>query len=183
MEQYQPMIIKSFKHNGSLHRTWFENWRLPDAQLTAEHRKEAMIVLVSDQTPIRDADGSRWTSRIPAVSFFLPNRWFNIIALVMDNGVRYYCNVASPPYIQGNVLTYIDYDLDVIFTPQRTVQVVDQDEYRRHRLEYHYSTEVEKKVAAGLKQLMRRVRKRSAPFRDETVLLYYREWNDQYKMR
>lgn len=86
--------------------------------------------------------------------FFIPKQWFNIVALIEDTGVRYYCNVASPMYVTGQVLTYIDYDLDVIRMPDRSVHIVDQDEYERHKLNYHYSTLVESKVNDGLAAIL-----------------------------
>ena len=39
--------------------------------------------------------------------------WFNIIAMIRDNGVSYYCNLASPYVMDEEALKYIDYDLDV----------------------------------------------------------------------
>ena len=37
--------------------------------------------------------------------------------MIRDNGVSYYCNLASPFHIDQEALKYIDYDLDVkVFT-------------------------------------------------------------------
>ncbi len=179
MESFLPYVIKSFKHDGHLHRMWLENWQVPQELLTPMHREESMIVLINSQTKIQEADGKEWTSRIPGVSFFIPKLWFNIVALIEENGVRYYCNIASPPYVSGNVITYIDYDLDVILLPDGTVHVVDREEYERHKLVYHYSPEVEEKAKQGMKALMERIRKKDAPFDDDHVLRYFRLWEKQ----
>jgi uncharacterized protein len=179
MESFLPFIIKSFKHDGHLHRMWLENWLVPQELLVPEHRQQSMMVLINSQTKIQEADGKEWTSRIPGVSFFIPKLWFNIVALIEDNGVRYYCNIASPPYVSGgSVITYIDYDLDVILLPDGTVHVVDEDEYERHKSMYHYSPAVEEKVKQGLEDLLGIVHRKGAPFEDEHVLKYFRLWEE-----
>ncbi|WP_424767033.1 DUF402 domain-containing protein [Paenibacillus sp. sgz302251] len=176
MERYRHCVIKSFKHNGHLHRTWQQNWLVHDELMSPAHRAESMTVLINRQTPIQESDGKVWVSRVPAVSFFIPGQWFNIVALLEEGGVRYYCNIASPPYLQGEVLTYIDYDLDVILTANGDRFVVDQDEYEMHKAAYHYPKMVEKKVHEGLEALLMRIDQGQAPFEDHDVLQYYEEW-------
>jgi protein associated with RNAse G/E len=179
METFARFIIKSFKHDGHLHRMWLENWQVPEQLLYPDHQKEAVQVLINSQTKIREADGKEWTSRIPGVSFFIPNMWFNVVALLEETGIRYYCNIASPPYMSKDVITYIDYDLDVIRLPDGTVHIVDQDEYERHKVGYHYSAIVESKVKQGLDLLLKRVNKGEPPFQDQQVLRYYELWEKQ----
>ncbi|MFD2615105.1 DUF402 domain-containing protein [Paenibacillus gansuensis] len=173
---YTSSVIKSFKHDGHLHRMWLENWMLPEALLHPDHAAESMMVLINSQTKIQEADGKQWISRIPAVSFFIPGQWFNVVALLEEHGVRYYCNVASPPYRNGNVITYIDYDLDVILLPSGEIHVVDQDEYDTHKINYHYSGVVVQKVEEGLAILLDRVRRKLPPFQDSLVQEYYQHW-------
>jgi uncharacterized protein len=181
MSYFQPYVIKSFKHDGRLHRMWLENWRVDDLLLHPDHQQESMLVFINNQTKIQEADGKEWTSRIPGVSFFIPKQWFNVVALIEEAGIRYYCNVASPPYSLENVVTYIDYDLDVIQLPDRTVNVVDQEEYERHKLSYHYSQVVQEKVQDGLEQLLERIHRGDSPFQDDWIMRYYRLWLDREK--
>lgn len=176
MERYKPCIIKSFKHDGHLHRTWQRNWIVPHEALAEEHRAESMIVLINCQTPIRESDGKEWISRIPAVSFFIPGKWFNAVALLEPGGIRYYCNIASPPYLHEGILTYIDYDLDVIRSADGSRHVVDQDEYEQHKIAYHYPEVVQDKVGAALSELLERIERGAAPFNDDAVHRYYEEW-------
>lgn len=178
MEASTMTLIKSFKHDGHLHRVWLANWPVPADRLAPAHAAESMLAFVNCQTRIREADGREWVSKIPGVSFFIPDKWYNVVALIEDGGVRYYCNVASPFYRNGNVLTYIDYDLDVILNQKGEVRIVDEEDYNRHRKLYRYSPLVEDKVRDGLKELLERIRRRLAPFDDEAVLSYYRMWAD-----
>ncbi|SFI72159.1 hypothetical protein SAMN02799624_01875 [Paenibacillus sp. UNC496MF] len=180
MTTYRPCVIKSFKNNGHLHRVWLENWLVPAEALAPAHAAESMLVFINRQTPIQEADGKQWISRVPAVSFFIPGEWFNVVGLLEDQGVRYYCNVASPLFFQNDVLTYIDYDLDVI-VPRGggKAQVVDQEEYEMHKIAYHYSEEVNRKVMEGLKALLDRAQNGRAPFDDALILSYYEAWHNQ----
>lgn len=180
MDTYRHCVIKSFKHNGHLHRTWLRNWRVPKERLVPQHQEEAIIVLINSQTPIQESDGKLWISRVPAVSFFIPGEWYNVVALLEEGGIRYYCNIASPPYVQGDVLTYIDYDLDVIRSIEGVRQIVDQDEYEMHKLAYHYPALVEEKVQAGLAALLKRMDHNEAPFDDRLIKAYYEQWSEEH---
>ncbi|MEF3306746.1 DUF402 domain-containing protein [Paenibacillus sp. GYB003] len=179
MNSFSEYRIKSFKHDGHLHRMWLQNWRVPEELLLPEHRLESMIVLINSQTPIRESDGKEWTSKIPSVTFFIPGEWFNVVSLLEDHGIRYYCNIASPPYVSGGVITYIDYDLDVIRTPDGGIQIVDQEEYEQHKQNYHYSDMVERKVKRGLDAVLDRLKRGQSPFRAEHALAYYELWKNE----
>ncbi|SDT02947.1 hypothetical protein SAMN05444162_2891 [Paenibacillaceae bacterium GAS479] len=179
MDTYRRCFIKSFKHDGHLHRQWQRNWLMPQSMLLPQHAEENMLVLINNQTPITEADGSIWVSRVPAVSFFIPTKWFNVVAMIEDYGIRYYCNLASPPYLAGNVLTYIDYDLDVIRTTGGELAVVDRDEYERHKQEYRYPPVVDSKVNQGLREVTQRIRSGKSPFEDQVVLDYYETWTSR----
>lgn len=176
MNKYEECVIKSFKHDGHLHRVWQQNWLVPHAELFENHQDENMIVVINRQTPIMESDGKKWVSRVPAVSFFIPGCWYNVVALIEDKGVRYYCNIASPVYFFDGIITYIDYDLDVILTHDGHCYVVDEDEYEMHKLLYHYSPEVEAKAQKGLQHLMDRIEMKNAPFQDQQVKYYYERW-------
>lgn len=180
MRTFTAHIIKSFKHDGRLHRLWFENWRVPLELLVTEHSEQEIIVFVNNQTRIQEADGSIWVSKLPAVSFFIPGEWYNIVALLEGTGIRYYCNIASPYYLSSNVLTYIDYDLDVILESNGHTYILDLDEYERHKFSYQYSTLVDQKVKVGLGNLKLRIHNKVAPFNDHHVLTYYQHWKDQH---
>jgi protein associated with RNAse G/E len=176
---YPPCVIKSYKHNGRLHRMWARNWQVPKGLLLPEHAAESMYVFINHQTPIVEADGKQWISRIPAVSFFIPGEWFNVVALMEEGGVRYYCNAASPPYYQDGLLTYIDYDLDVIVPSGGGPQIVDREEYEMHRAAYHYSPETDRKVADGLQALLSRIAGGRPPFDSLAAAAYFEAWQKQ----
>jgi len=173
---YGKCVIKSFKHDGSLHRVWFENWIVPSDRLHPDHGSEKVWILINEHTTIREADGREWVSRVPAVSFFLHELWYNVVALIEEDGIRYYCNLASPPYRYDEVLTYIDYDLDVLVTPDGKWIELDKDEYALHKAEYKYGPAVEERVESAMEALQAAIRDRKFPFGDEQVRYYYEQW-------
>lgn len=176
MQDYEQCVIKSFKHNGRLHRQWQQYWLVPRHKLLPRHAEEEMLVLVARETNVQESSGKCWTSRVPAVTFFIPGQWYNIVALMENHGIRYYCNLASPVYMQNRIITYIDYDLDIIHYPDGSMHVVDRDEYEMNKHVYHYPSDVQHKVAAGLGHLKERIRARREPFSQQTVTHYYQNW-------
>ncbi|EXX87876.1 hypothetical protein BG53_13315 [Paenibacillus darwinianus] len=180
MNPYERCVIKSFKHDGRLHRMWLQNWLVPAERLMPAHAAESMIVLINDETPVEESSGKRWTSKVPAVTVFIPKEWFNIVALLEPAGVRYYCNVASPVHAADGVLTYIDYDLDVIRFADGSMHVVDRDEYEANKQLYHYPAAVRSKIAAGLGQLINRIKNAEEPFcSDKAVRSYFTQWKKE----
>ncbi len=176
---YRSGIIKSFKHDGSLHRMWLENWLVPQEHLHSQHRAESIDVLLNEHTRVREADGREWVSRVPAIAFFLPGEWFNVVALLEGPGIRYYCNIASPFYRYGSTWTYIDYDLDVMLMPDGAVHELDWDEFNRHKADYRYDAEVLSRTRQGFARLRERLDARHNPFQDEIVRGYYTKWKQQ----
>lgn len=99
------ITIQSYKHDGSLHRTWRDTMVLKTT--------ENALIGVNDHTLVTENDGRRWVTREPAIVYFHKKYWFNIIAMIRETGVSYYCNLASPYILDPEALKYIDYDLDV----------------------------------------------------------------------
>lgn len=179
MEKEEAVVIKSFKHNGSVHRIWHKNWAVPTEFLHPLHESEQLCVFVNHGTQIQEADGEIWVNRTPGVTYFLPGMWFNVVALLEHTGVRYYCNISSPFYRYNQTVTYIDYDLDVIKYANGSAYVIDQAEYHRHRKRYQYSSEVHRKVKRGLQVLLDRVHQNAVPFDDVQALRYYELYKER----
>src|SRR5690625_1232949 len=119
MNKGEVFIIKSIKGDGSLHRKWHVN--------TFLKRDEKAIIAVNEKTNVTEKDGSAWITRYPAVLYFPTEAWFNVAAQFKPDGIHFYCNLSSPYTIKNNVLTYIDYDLDILVTPKRKIYLLDEE--------------------------------------------------------
>ena len=163
----ESIYIQSFKHDGSLHRTWAKGYVM--------EANEKRIVCVTNKTWVSESDGRRWVTREPAIYFFYPEKWFNVISMIRKTGIYYYCNIASPSIYDGESLKNIDYDLDLKVNPQYGWTILDEDEYVEHGIEMGYSEELKKAIEKGLDQVIELVADRKSPFdHDEVSAIYER---------
>lgn len=164
------ITIKSYKHDGSLHRTWRETMVLK----TSENE----IIGINDHTIVIEDDGRRWVTREPAIVYFHRKYWFNIVAMIRDNGVSYYCNLASPFVLDKEALKYIDYDLDVKVYPDGEKRLLDADEYQAHREKWNYSDEVDFVLSEHVKILVDWIQQQKGPFSNGYVDLWYQRYQE-----
>lgn len=148
--------IKSYKHDGSLHRVWEKSFLLEE--------KNGMAILVNQKTVVIESDGRTWTTREPAICCFFKDYWFNIICMIKKSGVYYYCNIASPYLRNSNSVKYIDYDLDLKVYPDGSIQLLDEDEYEKHKADMSYGPEIEMIIDYQTKILIEMAEKRIGPF-------------------
>lgn len=182
MTDYERYTIQSLKHDRSVHRVWKSNWKVPDAQVDIACLRESMSVLINYLTIVTEASGREWLSDIPAVCFFLPDQWYNVVALLKPSGVQFYCNVASPPEDRNGVLTYIDYDIDIVLQPNGQMDILDLDEYNEHKIKYRYEHTVQRSIEHGFVSLKQHIQARRPPFDDvKKVLDYFDTWTKKHK--
>lgn len=177
LPQVNHMVyVQSFKHDGSLHRTWSKGFVL-------EADEEKMVV-VTNKTWVIEADGRRWFTREPAVCFYYPDRWYNVITMIRKSGIYYYCNLASPSLYDGEAIKNIDYDLDVKVFPDGKVDILDEDEYQQHASEMNYSKEICEIVEKAMQDLLEIIKEKKDPFNEECINQYYQQYlslmNKQY---
>ena len=158
------IYIQSFKHDGSLHRTWAMGFVL--------ETDEKHTVIVTNKTWVTESNGRKWYTREPAICFFYPDRWFNIICMMRKSGVYYYCNLASPALWDGEALKHIDYDLDVKVFPDGSTILLDEDEYEEHSQSMNYPASIRRIIDEELRLLYQWIEERHVPF-DPAVLEDY----------
>lgn len=159
------VYIQSFKHDGSLHRTWCRGFVL--------EADEKHIVAVTDRAWVIEADGRKWLTREPAVCFFYNDKWFNVISMIRHTGVFYYCNLASPSIYDGEAVRNIDYDLDVKLYPDGGYQILDEGEYADHAKQMNYPTKVMRIVEKQMDLLIEMMKERKDPFNQKCIEHYY----------
>ncbi len=162
---HQMVFIQSYKHDGSLHRTLAKGFVL--------EASEKQFVVVTNKTWVIESDGRRWFTKEPAVNFFYPDKWFNIITMIRKTGIYYYCNLASPSLYDGEAVKNIDYDLDVKCFPDGRIQILDEDEYEQHSLEMGYSSEIKGIVESQLQVLLKMIEDKEGPFDPQVIEHYY----------
>lgn len=156
-----------YKHDGSIHKCWEENFYLGST--------EEYNIFTNYRTKVVEFDGRVWYTKEPAIIFFSKKNWFHIIGQLKNDGTYYYCDIASPHVIEDKTIKYIDYDLDLRVYPNGSFRVLDREEYNYHKMIMGYSNELDKILRDNLTELINRVRNREFPFNDEVIKKYYEE--------
>ena len=164
------ITIKSYKHDGSLHRVWRDTMVLKTT--------ENALIGCNEHTLVIESDGRRWRTREPALVYFHEEFWFNIVTMIRQKGVSYYCNLASPFLIDEEGAKYIDYDLDVKIFPDGEKRLLDVDEYEIHGIKYNYPKEIDSILNENVKTLVSWIREERGPFSEEYVELWYNRYKE-----
>lgn len=179
IEHMKPEIgsevyIQSYKHNGTLHRTWCKGF-VVDV-------RDTMYVVVTNKTWVIEADGRKWLTREPAICFFYENHWFNVISMIRKDGVYYYCNLATPSLYDGEAIKNIDYDLDVKLYPDWSYRILDGNEYEMHAKIMNYPENIKKIVENELEVLLSLMENEKSPFNKKAIDYYYEEYTKLMEM-
>ena len=168
------VFIQSYKHDGSLHRTWCKGLLID--------RKEGVFVVVTDHTWVVESDKRRWITKEPAICFFYEDRWFNVISMIRRNGIYYYCNLASPSLYDGEAIKNIDYDLDVKVFADGSYQILDEGEYLEHAKTMNYPKAIDTILKRQLSELIQMIETKKLPFRFSYINDYLMSYiNKTYK--
>jgi protein associated with RNAse G/E len=152
------ITVRVLKHDGVEYRRW--NARIAE-------RNDSLIVLDAefDVDVTHDLLGKiqRGTR---TVEYYWLDRWYNIFRFLSGAGETrlYYCNINTPPAIEGGLLTYIDLDIDILVQPDLSYQVLDLEEFAMNAERYGYSEEEKKQAQAAVDELISLIQTRHFPF-------------------
>ena len=173
LEVGNEVYIQSYKHDGSLHRTWCKG--------VVVDVMDNEFVVVTNKTWVIEADGRKWLTREPAVCFFWTDRWYNVISMIRKTGVYYYCNLASPSLYDGEAIKNIDYDLDVKLYPDWSYMILDESEYKEHASMMNYPKDIKEIVEGEMKNLLHEMEEEHHPFNSKLVVNYYNKYRTLVK--
>lgn len=165
---YDSFSIHCYKHDGTIYTTY-------DKSILLDVKKD-YLVLANNKAKVTEIDGRIWYTKEPAITFYFKDNWYNVIAQFKKDGIYYYCNIASPTVVEGHVIKYIDYDLDLRCFPDGTYKVLDEAEYEYHKLKMNYPEEINTIVNQELKNLIELYKKKIGPFDTNLVEKYYKKY-------
>ena len=160
--------IQCYKHNGKIHRSW-------DEAVLLDVKKDYMV-FGNNKTTVTESEGTTWKTKEPAVMYFFKDKWYNVIVQFKKNDIYYYCNIASPTIIEGKVIKYIDYDLDLRGFPDGTYKILDESEYEYHRKKMNYPEEINLIVKQELKNLIKLYSSNTGPFDKKIAIKYFEKF-------
>lgn len=153
--------IQSYKHNGHLHRYWAKSFVLENS--------EDWLIVASKTTKVVEANGRKWYTKEPAVSFFSKTNWFNVIAMLKEQGIVFYINIASPTLLDGEIAKYIDYDLDLKVFQDGNIRLLDKNEFVRNSATYNYSADLQEIITHKQDEVFTLVQNGAYPFSHDLV--------------
>lgn len=165
--------IISYKHDGELHRVWCCVDKLFESN--------EMVILLNNEVDVIDGDGRNWKTREPAICYFFKKYWFNVICMLRNNDIHYYCNLSSPYVVDNEGIKYIDYDLDVKVFPGGEVLELDRDEYEFNIKYLHYSDDIREIIQRNMDILIDMIKNRVEPFNHSSVYKWYNLFLEQEK--
>lgn len=143
--------LQMLKHDGSCYRHH-------PAELVA-HLPAGLVLLSRRGTTVWDRDKGPWQAKSDIYHYCWFDRWYNVLEVYNEAGQveELYVHIASPVTIAGDVVRYIDYELDVtdFYGPPR---LIDEDEFAEAALQYGYTPELQQhcyQAAAQAKDLVR----------------------------
>lgn len=157
--------IRCYKHNGTIHRFW-------DRGLVLENSEDYLVV-ATKRAKVVENNGRCWFTKEPAVTIFSKKEWWNTICMIKEDGICYYCNIASPSIIDHETIKYIDYDLDAKLFSDKVIKVLDEKEYKRHRKQYGYDEDLNKILRYQTNEIIKKMKENEFPFVDEKIKDYY----------
>lgn len=167
----ETIQIHSYKHDGKIHRVWQETTVLKGTR--------NVVIGANERTLVIESDGRTWLTREPSIVYFHAQHWFNIICMLRDDGVYYYCNMSSPFVFDNNTVKYIDYDLDVKVFPDMSYNILDEDEYEDHRAEMRYPDVIDKILKRNVEKLIGWIKQRRGPFAPDFIDV----WTSRYEFQ
>jgi protein associated with RNAse G/E len=158
------ITVRAHKYDGSEHRSW---------KATLLRQEGSLLVLdgTFDEEIQHDLLGTI-ASGTKSIEYYWLDRWYNIFRFVEPTGElrSYYCNVNVPPVLDGEILSYVDLDIDILVEPDLSYQIVDLEDFEQNAGRFGYSDHVQAKARQGLERLVELIEARAFPFNDQGSL-------------
>jgi uncharacterized protein len=157
-EGAQSVTVRSLKHDGRLHRSW---------RAHVERREGPLVILDAFfaeevRHPVLGTIEAGTHSR----EFFWTDRWYSVFRFGGRGGrlLCFYCNVNTPARLEGDTLSFVDLDVDVLVRPDFTFDVLDEDEFEANAHLFGYTEELRARVRDSLDELLKLIKSRQFPF-------------------
>ena len=171
MSNYHRFLqIQAYTHDGSFHRLWSHGLVVRD--------DDDYIIEVARRVRVVESNNHVWHTKDLGVFILSKKNWFNTIATIQDNGIKFYINIASPSIIENGFIKFIDYDLDLKVFPDGFTKVLDVNEFKAHCAQYGYSEDLQKILYHALDETSKKVNNKEEPFTEEFVNKYLKDYND-----
>jgi len=101
-----------------------------------------------------------------SAEYYWLDRWYNVFCFRDPQGGfrNFYCNINQPPIFDGEILSYVDLDIDVLVNPDSSFKVLDIEEFESNARRYLYPRELKEKAQQALTELVELIKSKAFPF-------------------
>ena len=131
----RTLTVVATKADGAWYRTW---------QAYVERHEANLLVTVGvPGSHTLDRERGDWTMQNYIRGYYWFDRPLNLLEIFAPDGtlIQIYVNVGSPPVLDGDRLTFADYELDVSLEGEGPPRILDEDEFAAATVRYGYSAE------------------------------------------
>jgi protein associated with RNAse G/E len=154
----QHIIVRACKYDGAVHRHW------PARVL---RRRGSLLVLNARfEDEVRHTLLGTLERGTVSIEYYWLDRWYNVFRFLKPSGElrNFYCNINLPPQFDGQTLSYVDLDIDLLVAPDLTYQILDEEEFSGNADYFNYPEEVRAQARHALDELISLIEKRQFPF-------------------
>jgi protein associated with RNAse G/E len=156
----KTIIVRACKYDGTEHRSW-------PAQILRQDGSLLVLDAKFDREIQHDLLGTIASGTISTEYYWL-DRWYNVFRFGEPSGELrgYYCNINVPPTFDGQVLSYIDLDVDILVEPDLSYRVADREDFELNAARFGYSNDVRLNAEKALNELIGLIESRDFPFNE-----------------
>jgi uncharacterized protein len=154
----KSIVVSVSKFDGIQHRTW-------PAQLV-QHDGPLLVLDAIFQDDIEHDLLGHISKGTLSTEYYWTDRWYNVFRFSEpDSTLRnFYCNVNLPPTFDGQVLSYVDLDIDVLVSPDFSYTVLDADDFEENARLFSYPQDVIDNSQKALAEIINLIESRQFPF-------------------
>lgn len=158
LEQPTLITVRACKYDGHEHRRW-------QAQLI-ERGPELIVLDGRFAAEARHAILGTIRRGTISIEYFWLDQWYSVFRFLEPTGElrNYYCNVNVPPTLMGDVLSFIDLDIDILVAPDLSYDILDEEEFSINAARFNYPPAVRRRAFQACDRLVELIEARRFPF-------------------
>jgi protein associated with RNAse G/E len=129
--------------------------------------KDGALILEGAPGEDVQAYGGSWKTTHYDITYWWFDRWFSVYEFYDSRGQFefFYVNIQQPSKLEGDTIQLVDLDLDLLVKHDLSWELLDEDEFQLHRLEYSYPPELLTQVRLTIDDVQTRIKGLDFPFR------------------
>lgn len=152
------VTINARKFDRSIHRSWKCEF--------IEETDEIYVFYGEFEYEVNHPQLGHIKKGTQSYEYYWKDKWFNVFRFNEPDGEfrNFYCNINMPPELSGNVLDYIDLDIDVLIGKDLIHEILDREEFEINSGIYSYPAEIKIKALEATEELLYLFESKEFPF-------------------